>query len=109
MSSPDEFLPFAHALADAAGGVIVPLFRTPFEVEAKPDHSPVTIADRKAEEVMREMIMKRYPDHGIWGEEFGKHQPEAEFCWVLDPVDGTRSFISGFPTFGTLISLTRLG
>jgi len=78
-------------------------------MDVKSDDSPVTIADREAERVMREMIMKRYPDHGIWGEEFGKHQENAKYCWVLDPIDGTMSFISGFPTFGTLISLVRLG
>jgi inositol-phosphate phosphatase/L-galactose 1-phosphate phosphatase/histidinol-phosphatase len=104
-----EFITFAHALADAAGDAIRPFFRTNVGVEIKQDASPVTIADREGEKIMREMIMKRYPDHGIWGEEFGKHQENAKYCWVLDPLDGTKSFISGLPVFGTLISLTRLG
>ncbi len=104
-----EFVEFAHLLADAAGDVIRPLFRTNVAVDVKPDESPVTIADRRAEQVMREMIMKRYPDHGIWGEEEGKYQADAKYCWVLDPVDGTKSFIAGMATFGTLISLVRLG
>jgi inositol-phosphate phosphatase/L-galactose 1-phosphate phosphatase/histidinol-phosphatase len=103
-----EFIDFAHELADAAGNFIRPLFRTCFDIDSKSDESPVTIADRGAEQLMRDMIMARYPDHGIWGEEFGKHQADAKYCWVLDPVDGTMSFISGFPTFGILISLIRL-
>lgn len=104
-----EFISFANELADIAGNIIRPLFRTPVTVDSKADESPVTVADRNAEAAMREMIIKRYPDHGIWGEEFGWLNQEAKYCWVLDPVDGTKSFISGFPTFGTLISLTRMG
>lgn len=104
-----EFIAFANELAEIARGVIQPLFRTRVEVTAKQDESPVTVADRNAELAMRQAIMARYPDHGIWGEEFGWHNERAKYCWVLDPVDGTKSFISGFPTFGTLISLTRLG
>lgn len=104
-----EFIAFAHELADSAGGIIRPLFRTPVAVDSKADASPVTIADRNAEHAMREAIMQRYPDHGIWGEEFGWHNKDAKYCWVLDPVDGTKSFIAGIATFGTLISLTRLG
>ena len=104
-----EFIDFANALADAAGGVIRPLFRQPVSVDAKEDESPVTEADREAERIMRDLITTRYKDHGIWGEEFGKHKPDAKYCWVLDPIDGTKSFMSGFPVFGTLISLIRLG
>jgi inositol-phosphate phosphatase/L-galactose 1-phosphate phosphatase/histidinol-phosphatase len=95
-----EFTEFAHKLADASGAIIRPLFRKPITIDVKADNSPVTIADREAERVMREMVEKRYPDHGIWGEEFGKHQPDAKYLWVLDPVDGTRSFIAGIPAFG---------
>ena len=105
----NELIHFANQLADAAGLVIRPLFRTRIEVDIKPDKSPVTIADRDAERMMREMIMTTYPTHGIWGEEFGKHNIDAEYCWVLDPVDGTKSFIAGFPLFGTLISLLKNG
>lgn len=104
-----EFVTFAQELADKAAAVIRPLFRTAVSVDSKMDESPVTVADREAERVMREAIAQRYPDHGIGGEEFGWHQRDHKYCWVLDPVDGTKSFISGFPTFGTLISLVRLG
>jgi len=69
----------------------------------------VTVADRAAEEAMRVLIEARFPDHGIIGEEFGRVREDAEFVWVLDPIDGTKSFISGVPLFGTLIALTRAG
>jgi histidinol-phosphatase len=78
-------------------------------VDDKPDLSPVTIADREAEAAMRRMIAVRFPDHGIIGEEFGRERDDAEFVWVLDPIDGTKSFISGVPLFGTLIALARNG
>lgn len=104
-----EFRSFALQLADIAGSIIRPLFRTHMQVDMKADESPVTIADRDAEKAMRDAISQRYPDHGIWGEEFGWHNKDSKYCWVLDPVDGTKSFIAGFPTFGTLISITRLG
>lgn len=104
-----EFVEFAQRLADIASDVIRPLFGTMLTVDTKEDESPVTKADRNAELAMREAIMNRYPDHGIWGEEFGRHNADAKYCWVLDPVDGTRAFIANRPTFGTLIALTRLG
>jgi inositol-phosphate phosphatase/L-galactose 1-phosphate phosphatase/histidinol-phosphatase len=78
-------------------------------VEDKSDLSPVTIADREAEAAMRRLIAARFPDHGIIGEEFGREREDAEFVWVLDPIDGTKSFISGVPLFGTLIALARDG
>ena len=78
-------------------------------VDDKPDLSPVTIADRDAEAAMRRLIAARFPDHGIIGEEFGREREDAEFVWVLDPIDGTKSFISGVPLFGTLIALARRG
>jgi inositol-phosphate phosphatase/L-galactose 1-phosphate phosphatase/histidinol-phosphatase len=105
----DGFLALAAALADAAGAAIRPAFRTPFEVDDKPDLSPVTAADRAAEGAMRRLIEARFPDHGIIGEEFGSQREAAEFVWVLDPIDGTKSFISGVPVFGTLIALTQGG
>jgi inositol-phosphate phosphatase / L-galactose 1-phosphate phosphatase / histidinol-phosphatase len=71
--------------------------------------TPVTVADRAAEEAMRGMIEARFPDHGIVGEEYGRVREDAEYIWVLDPIDGTKSFISGVPLFGTLIALTRAG
>jgi histidinol-phosphatase len=94
-------------LADAAGAAIRPYFRTLLAIEDKADQSPVTVADRAAERAMRELIERRFPDHGIVGEEFGQVRAEAEFVWVLDPIDGTKSFISGVPLFGTLIALTH--
>jgi inositol-phosphate phosphatase/L-galactose 1-phosphate phosphatase/histidinol-phosphatase len=105
----DGFLELAADLADAAGGVIRPYFRQPIRVDDKPDLSPVTAADRAAETAMRQLIAARFPDHGIIGEEFGQEREDAEFVWVLDPIDGTKSFISGVPLFGTLIALTRHG
>ena len=84
-------------------------FRSGVAVETKDDESPVTIADRQAEEIMREMIMKAYPDHGIIGEEFGTHNEDADYQWVLDPIDGTKSFVSGTFLFGTLIGLMKDG
>jgi inositol-phosphate phosphatase / L-galactose 1-phosphate phosphatase / histidinol-phosphatase len=89
--------------------VIRPHFRTPLAIDDKPDLTPVTAADRAAELVMRDMIERRFPAHGIVGEEFGGVREDAEFVWVLDPIDGTKSFISGVPLFGTLIALTRAG
>ncbi len=102
---PDAFVALAERLADAAGAIIRTHFRTPVAVEHKPDASPVTIADREAEAAMRELIERAYPDHGIRGEELGDIRVDAEFVWVLDPIDGTRSFITGKPLFGTLIAL----
>jgi inositol-phosphate phosphatase / L-galactose 1-phosphate phosphatase / histidinol-phosphatase len=105
----DAFLALAAELADAAGAAIRPAFRTPLTVDDKPDLTPVTAADRAAEAAMRRLIETRFPDHGIVGEEYGPLREAAEFVWVLDPIDGTKSFISGVPLFGTLIALTRRG
>jgi inositol-phosphate phosphatase / L-galactose 1-phosphate phosphatase / histidinol-phosphatase len=103
----DAFLALALRLADAAGAKIRPHFRKPLAVEDKADLTPVTVADRAAEAAMRALIEAHFPDHGILGEEFGRVREDAEFIWVLDPIDGTKSFISGVPLFGTLIALTR--
>jgi inositol-phosphate phosphatase/L-galactose 1-phosphate phosphatase/histidinol-phosphatase len=99
----------ARDLADAAGAAIRPHFRAALTVDDKADLSPVTVADRAAEQAMREIIEQRFPAHGIIGEEFGAVRASAEYVWVLDPIDGTKSFISGVPLFGTLIALTRAG
>jgi histidinol-phosphatase len=99
----------ALALADAAGAVIRPHFRQRVEVIDKPDASPVTIADRDSEAAMRRLIAQTFPEHGIFGEEHGNERIDAEFVWVLDPIDGTKSFISGMPLFGTLIALLKNG
>src|SRR4051812_37416585 len=109
MVATDQFLSLAHELADAAGTAIRPHFRQPLAVDDKADLSPVTIADRNAELAMRELIRARFPDHGIIGEEFGRERDDAEFVWVLDPIDGTKSFISGVPLFGTLVALSQHG
>ena len=106
---PVEFIELAERLAAASGAVIRDHFRTPFAIDRKSDATPVTIADREAERVMRELIADSYPDHGILGEEHGNDRVDAEMVWVLDPIDGTLSFIAGKPIFGTLISLTRNG
>ena len=103
----DTLLAFASHLADAAGDLIRPHFRKPLAIAEKADLTPVTAADRAAEETMRGLIERHFPEHGILGEEFGGVREDAEFVWVLDPIDGTKSFISGVPLFGTLIALTR--
>jgi myo-inositol-1(or 4)-monophosphatase len=104
-----EWRTFARHLADLSAGIIKPYFRSNLQVNIKADLSPVTIADMKAEEVMREAIMRAFPDHGILGEEFGHHQPNATYQWVLDPIDGTKSFITHSYLFGTLIALVKAG
>ena len=103
----EDFLRFAHILADAGGMEAKRFFRKKVDIEHKQDKSPVTEADRRAEAAMRELIEAHYPDHGIWGEEFGKLRADAEYVWVLDPIDGTLSFITGKPIFGTLIALMQ--
>ncbi|MDJ0684044.1 MAG: histidinol-phosphatase [Alphaproteobacteria bacterium] len=100
---------FAHRLADAARPIARRYFRQPVEIISKSDDSPVTIADREIEAAMRALIEAEYPDHGIFGEEHGAVRTDAEHVWVLDPIDGTRSFITGMPVFGTLIALARRG
>jgi histidinol phosphatase-like enzyme (inositol monophosphatase family) len=105
----EDLIPFARRLADVSAGIIRKWFRAGYDVELKADLSPVTIADRGAEEAMRALILEHYPDHGILGEEFGRHNPDAEYQWVLDPIDGTKAFVSGSYLFGTLIALLHQG
>lgn len=105
---------FVDELATQSGGAILPFFRASFGMDDKARGSgrafdPVTEADRAAEVVMRNMIRAAFPTHGILGEEFGAERLDAECVWVLDPIDGTRAFIAGLPTWGTLIGLTRNG
>ncbi len=99
----------AQLAADAAGAVIRPCFRAPITAEQKGDASPVTRADREAELAMRALIAQRHPDHGVLGEEFGSTRVGADWCWVLDPIDGTRAFITGRPSFGILVALLHKG
>lgn len=107
-----DFARFVDELATASGEVILPFFRGHFGTEDK-NHGgtfdPVTEADRAAETIMRRMIAENFAQHGIIGEEFGAKNPQAEFVWVLDPIDGTKSFISGLPVWGTLIGLQQAG
>ena len=104
-----EYTLFARNLAEQAASIIKGYFRTNISIDTKADQSPVTIADKKAEELMRSIIMKDYPDHGIIGEEFGSYNEGSEYQWILDPIDGTKSFICGALTFGILIALTKKG
>ncbi|MHB8284914.1 MAG: histidinol-phosphatase [Caulobacteraceae bacterium] len=110
--SPDQlsrFETFAVDLARAAGAAIKPLFRADHGLENKGAASgvfdPVTAADKNAEAAIRAAIAQSFPDHGVIGEEYGEDRPDAEFVWVLDPIDGTRAFISGIPLWTTLIAL----
>ena len=105
--SPEELRTFAEALAEVSGEVLRRYYRTPVDVDQKPDLSPVTIADRETESILRERIEAAFPAHGILGEEFGAIREEARYVWVLDPIDGTKAFITGKPLFGTLIGLLR--
>lgn len=101
----DPLIAAAEAAADVAGAVIRPFFRARLQADLKSDRSPVTIADRSAEQAMRAVLAERFPDHGIEGEEYGVDRPDAALRWVLDPIDGTRAFITGRPLFGALIAL----
>lgn len=105
----NEYKHFCENLTQASAEVIRSYFRTAISVESKSDNSPVTIADKKAEEVMRELISKHFPEHGIFGEEFGETNKGAEYTWILDPIDGTKSFICGAYSFGTIIGLLKNG
>jgi myo-inositol-1(or 4)-monophosphatase len=106
-----DFSSFVDQLATISGETILPFFRTALAVENKKagGFDPVTAADRAAENAMRALIRKTFPDHGIVGEEYGEERADAEYVWVLDPIDGTKSFISGMPAWGTLIGLMRFG
>ena len=107
-----DFAAFVDELATVSGETIRPFFRTNLGVDDKGPagrFDPVTAADRAAEDAMRTLIKKNFPAHGIVGEEFGSERTDAEYVWVLDPIDGTKSFITGMPAWGTLIALTRKG
>jgi myo-inositol-1(or 4)-monophosphatase len=107
-----DFSAFVDELASVSGETILPFFRTALGVEDKGrpgSFDPVTAADHAAETAMRTLIRRTFPDHGIVGEEYGKDRPDAEYVWVLDPIDGTKSFIAGMPVWGTLIALLRSG
>lgn len=112
MTAAKDFIPFAHLLADAARAAILPHFRTDAAVDDKRPGAafdPVTEADRGAERAMRDLIALHYPTHGVLGEEYGATPSSDGWSWTLDPVDGTRAFISGLPLWGTLIALAFEG
>jgi len=107
-----DFAAFVERLAQVSGEVILPFFRSAIRAEDKSPgglFDPVTEADRGAEAAMRRLIGQTFPAHGMIGEEYGPDRPEAEYVWVLDPIDGTKSFVSGLPTWGTLIGLMHNG
>ena len=107
-----DFAAFVDELATVSGETIRPFFRSALGIENKSrsgGFDPVTAADRAAEAGMRALIKKTFPEHGILGEEFAAERPDAEYVWVLDPIDGTKSFICGMPAWGTLIALMRRG
>src|ERR1700731_4235218 len=107
-----DFAAFVERLAQVSGEVILPFFRSAIRAEDKSlggVFDPVTEADRGAEAAMRRLIAQTFPAHGVIGEEYGHDRPEADYVWVLDPIDGTKSFVSGLPTWGTLIGLMHHG
>ncbi len=106
-----DFSAFVDELASVSGETILPFFRTALSVTDKGNgqFDPVTAADHAAETAMRNLIRATFPEHGVVGEEFGADRPDAEYVWVLDPIDGTKSFMAGMPAWGTLIALTRFG
>lgn len=104
-----EWSQFAAELAEAARSITTRHFRTPVPQEVKADATPVTLADQETETVLREMIREYYPQHGVLGEEGGQENAAAELQWVIDPIDGTRPFLAGIPTFVTLIALCHRG
>lgn len=102
-------LAFAHRLGDIAGDLLRRFARGPVAIEIKGDGSPVTQVDRAVETALREAIRREYPNHGVIGEEFGAERSDAEWVWIIDPLDGTKEFIQGLPLFGTLLALAHRG
>lgn len=105
----ESYLKPALAAAEAASREILRYYRGNFEVELKSDQTPVTVADREAEEIIRGILLGAFPDHGFFGEEGGKQQEDAEYLWLVDPIDGTKSFVSGYGMFSTQIALMHRG
>lgn len=106
---PVELVNFAHRLADIAADILRDSVKQELVVETKADGSPVTAADRLVETALRREIEQAFPAHGIIGEEFPPSQAEAEWLWIIDPLDGTKEFIHGLPLFGTLLALAHRG
>ena len=109
MTRLNDFLEVAREAALAASTPILRYYRGNFEVERKADRTPVTIADREAEQRIREVLGKSFPDHGIYGEEYGADRGDAEYLWLVDPIDGTKSFVRGYGMFSTQIALMHCG
>ncbi len=103
---PQLLLEFALEATWKAGRVTLSHFQTGVPAERKSDNTPVTLADKEAEQVLREMISNYWPDHGIIGEEFGEKNSDSPYKWIIDPIDGTKSFVSGVPLYATLLALT---
>ena len=106
---PKAFLPVALEAAEAARQLILSYYNGEFEVEIKDDQTPVTVADRGAEKVIRSLINKAFPEHGIFGEEFGSDNKNNDFLWLIDPIDGTKSFVKRYGMFSTQIALMHRG
>ncbi len=104
-----SFMRFIEHVTEESGRIIASYFRGEFKVETKADNTPVTAADRRAEEVIRGLIGREFPGHGLIGEECGETAADAEYVWIIDPIDGTKSFVAGVPLFGTLIGLLHRG
>jgi len=104
-----QFAAFFDELAEAARVIALRYFRQTFTIDDKDDKTPVTQADREIEQALRVLIAKKFPSHGILGEEFGSEKLDAEFVWVIDPIDGTKAFATGCPVFGHLIGLAHNG
>ena len=103
---PQLLLEFALEAAWKAGRVTLGHYQTGVPEERKSDNSPVTLADKQAEQTLREMITRYWPEHGIIGEEYGQQNSDAQYCWIIDPIDGTKSFVSGVPLYSNLLALT---
>jgi histidinol-phosphatase len=100
-----QFLQAALTAAKVAAEDIMTYYRGDFEIELKPDQTPVTVADRRAEEIIRGILLDAFPDHGFYGEESGKKRADADYLWLVDPIDGTKSFVGGYGMFSTQIAL----
>ena len=106
---PKAFLPVALKAAEAARQLILSYYNGEFKIEIKDDQTPVTVADRGAEQVIRNLITEAYPEHGIFGEEFGADNKSNDFLWLIDPIDGTKSFVKRYGMFSTQIALMYRG
>lgn len=102
-----DFMQTALKITEQASKIPKKYFRADFDVDHKPDKSPVTIADQETEQFIRSALKRHFPDHAIFGEEFGRQQNDSDFEWIIDPIDGTRSFVAGMPLYGMLLALLK--